>query len=128
MMTNFPPLQRLLVLLLSLLWATMGSAAALAECGDFGHSSIAANSAPSFFEDATYTPKVLQQASRGAGEFHSFSASVDAFESAGTIRTITGGDKVVRQVLEIPGSYMTPSSAGVPGRLYGWCLPVYQEP
>lgn len=85
---------------------------------DFCCSSLAAKSAPSFFEGATYTPKVLQQASRGAGEFHSFPAAVEAFESSGTVRSLTGGDKVVRQVLEIPGSYMKPSSPGVPGKLY----------
>ena len=73
--------------------------------GDFAKLGKAAKSAPSFFEGATYTPKVLQQASRGAGEFHSFPESVAAFESAGTVRAMTGGDKVVRQVLEIPGSY-----------------------
>jgi hypothetical protein len=36
-------LRWLAVLLLSLLWATMGSAAALAERGNFGQSSLAAN-------------------------------------------------------------------------------------
>ena len=66
---------------------------------------LAANTAPSFFEGATYTPKVLQQASRGAGEFHSFPEPVATFESSGSVRAMTGGDKVVRQVLEIPGSY-----------------------
>jgi len=30
---------------------------------------------------------------------------VEAFENTGTVRTITGGDKVVREALEIPGSY-----------------------
>jgi hypothetical protein len=42
-MTDFHPLRRLLVLLLSLFWATMGSAAALAERSDFDHCAIAAN-------------------------------------------------------------------------------------
>lgn len=36
-------LRWVLALMLSLLWATMGSAAALEEPGDFGHSSLAAN-------------------------------------------------------------------------------------
>jgi hypothetical protein len=44
MMTDFHPLRRLLVLLLSLFWATMGSAAALAERSDFDRCAIAANS------------------------------------------------------------------------------------
>jgi RHS repeat-associated protein len=65
----------------------------------------AVEKAPSFFEGASYTPKVLQQMQGGVGEFHSFPESVTAFESAGTVRTVTGGDNVVRQVLEIPGSY-----------------------
>jgi len=42
---------------------------------------------------------------RGAGEFHSFPESVTAFEKAGTLKSVTGGDGVVRQMLEIPGSY-----------------------
>ncbi len=65
----------------------------------------AVEGAPSFFEGASYTSKVLQQMQGGVGEFHSFPESVTAFESAGTVRTVTGGDGVVRQVLEIPGSY-----------------------
>ena len=65
----------------------------------------AAEKASSFFEGASYTPKVLQQMQGGVGEFHSFPESVTAFESAGTVRTVTGGDNVVRQVLELPGSY-----------------------
>lgn len=63
--------------------------------------------ARSFFEGTRYTPKVLQQMRGGPGEFHSFPESVTAFESAGTVRTITGGDGVARQMLEIPGSYAT---------------------
>jgi filamentous hemagglutinin len=47
---------------------------------------------------------------RGPGEFHSFPESVKAFEGAGTVRTITGGDGVARQMLEIPGSYATPGN------------------
>lgn len=42
-MTDFPPLRWLAVLLLSLLWTTMGGASALVERGDFGRSLIAAN-------------------------------------------------------------------------------------
>ena len=40
-MTDFHPLRPILVLLLSLLWATMGSATALAERGDFDLSTVA---------------------------------------------------------------------------------------
>jgi hypothetical protein len=63
--------------------------------------------ARSFFDGTRYTPKVLQQMRGGVGEFHLFPESVTAFESAGTVRTITGGDGVARQMLEIPGSYTT---------------------
>jgi filamentous hemagglutinin len=48
---------------------------------------------------------VLEQMRQKPGEFHSFPESVTAFEGAGTVRSITGGDGVVRQMLEIPGSY-----------------------
>ncbi len=41
----------------------------------------------------------------GVGEFHSFHDSVTAFENAGAVKTTTGGDGVVAQMLEIPGSY-----------------------
>ena len=34
-----------------------------------------------------------------------FAESVTAFEEAGAVKTTTGGDGVVRQMLEIPGSY-----------------------
>ena len=43
------------------------------------------------------------------GEFHSFPESVQAFESLGSVRTITGGDGVVRQVLDIPGAFRSPN-------------------
>jgi len=89
----------LLTLLISL------SGPATGANSDFWHFAIAAKTAPSFFEGASYTPKVLKQMQGKVGEFHSFPESVTAFESAGTVRSLTGGDKVVRQVLEIPGSY-----------------------
>lgn len=73
--------------------------------GAFLRSSLAAEATPSFFEGASYTPKVLKQMQGGVGEFHSFPESVTGFESAGTVRSITGGDGAIRQVLEIPGSY-----------------------
>jgi hypothetical protein len=64
----------------------------------------------SFFDGTRYTDKVLTQMSKGPGEFHSFPESVAAFEKSGTIRSVTGGDGVTRQMLEIPGSY--PSGGG----------------
>jgi hypothetical protein len=51
----------------------------------------------------------------GAGEFHSFPESVSAFENAGTVRTIVGGDGQVYQMLEIPGSYATSSGRWLDG-------------
>ena len=65
----------------------------------------AVEASPSFFEGASYTTKVLKQMQGGVGEFHSFPESVTAFENAGTVRQVTGRDGVVRQWLEIPGSY-----------------------
>lgn len=63
----------------------------------------------SFFAGTRYSPKVLQQMRRGPGEFHSFPESVTAFENDGAIRTITGGDGIARQMLEIPGAYRAKS-------------------
>lgn len=52
----------------------------MGEHSDFVCSSLAAKTAPSFFEGASYTPKVLKQMSGKVGEFHSFPESVTAFE------------------------------------------------
>jgi hypothetical protein len=51
-MTDFHPLRRLLVLLLSLFCATMGSAAALAERSDFDRCAIAAKTTATGAESA----------------------------------------------------------------------------
>ena len=61
----------------------------------------------SFFEGTRYSDKVIGQMNRGAGEAHSFPESVRSFESLGTVRSVKGGDGVVRQILEIRGSYPT---------------------
>ena len=53
--------------------------------------------------------------SQGVGEFHSFPEAVVAFEKSGTIRTVTGNDGVVREMLEIPGSYTTDKGRVVDG-------------
>jgi filamentous hemagglutinin len=42
---------------------------------------------------------------KGVEESHSFPESVTAFENTGTTSAITGGDGIVREMLEIPGSY-----------------------
>ena len=57
----------------------------------------------SFFQGTRYTDKVLGQMK--TGDFHAFPESVRAFESAGRVTNITGGDGVVRQMLRIPGGY-----------------------
>lgn len=51
----------------------------------------------------------------GVGEFHLFSDSVTAFEGEGTVQSITGGDGQAYQMLEIPGSYLTPSGTWING-------------
>ena len=56
-----------------------------------------------FFDGAKYTQKVKIQAS--SGDYHSFPQSVDGFAKHGTVSKITGKDGVVRDKLEIPGSY-----------------------
>ena len=59
--------------------------------------------AENFFDGAKYTQKVKIQAS--SGDYHSFPQSVDGFAKHGTVSKITGKDGVVRDKLEIPGSY-----------------------
>lgn len=59
--------------------------------------------AESFFNGSKYTQKVKKQAS--SGDYHSFPQSVDGFAKYGTVSKITGRDGIVRDKLEIPGSY-----------------------
>ncbi|WP_197732872.1 hypothetical protein [Paraburkholderia pallida] len=59
--------------------------------------------ADNFFDGATYTSKVRNQAA--SGDYHGFPQSADAFSGEGTVQPITGGDGVVRWKLTIPGSY-----------------------
>lgn len=70
-----------------------------------GESATARETAKSFFDGTRYSRKVLQQMEGGVGEFHSFPEAVKTFESTGITRNISGGDGVVREMLEIPGSY-----------------------
>ncbi len=58
-----------------------------------------------FFAGTTYSTKVLGQMKGGVGELHSFPESVKAFQDAGTITKILGGDGVTREMLVIPGEY-----------------------
>ena len=102
-------------------WATVNVVLVVLPYGQAGLEAVAASrlliaargaaaAESSFFQGARYSEKVLEQMRRGPGEFHSFPESVKAFEGAGTVRTITGGDGVARQMLEIPGSYATPGN------------------
>ena len=56
-----------------------------------------------FFAGTKYTDKVLGQIK--TGDLHGFPESVAAFQGAGQMTKITGGDGVVRDMLKIPGEY-----------------------
>ncbi|MGI9279051.1 MAG: hypothetical protein ACR2PX_05390, partial [Endozoicomonas sp.] len=56
-----------------------------------------------FFKGTRYTDKVKLQMTQG--DFHAFPDSVEAFQDTGVITKLTGGDGVLREKLEIPGSY-----------------------
>ena len=58
-----------------------------------------------FFEGAEYSPKVLSQMSKGAGEMHSFPEEVTAFRTDGTVKNIVGADGKNYAKLTIPGKY-----------------------
>ena len=59
--------------------------------------------ADDFFEGTKYTNKVKGQMKQG--DFHSFPESVKGFQDAGKVSKLKGGDGVVREKLELPGSY-----------------------
>ncbi|WP_207388856.1 DUF6862 domain-containing protein [Stutzerimonas kirkiae] len=61
------------------------------------------STAGDFFAGTKYTDKVLGQIK--TGDLHAFPESVKAFQEAGQITKITGGDGVVRDMLKIPGEY-----------------------
>ncbi|WP_220150906.1 hypothetical protein [Thalassospira xiamenensis] len=56
-----------------------------------------------FFTGAKYSQKVINQIK--TGDYHAFPDSVLAFQEAGHVTKITGGDGVVRDMLKIPGEY-----------------------
>lgn len=62
-----------------------------------------AEAAKDFFSGTKYTEKVLGQMKQG--DFHAFPESVKAFQESGTVKQITGGDGVAREMLSIPGGY-----------------------
>ncbi len=62
-----------------------------------------ANDSRSFFKNTRYTDKVRIQMKQN--DYHSFPESVRAFESAGTVSRIKGGDGIIRTKLSIPGAY-----------------------
>ncbi len=59
--------------------------------------------ADDFFAGTKYTDKVLGQIK--TGDLHGFPEAVTAFQRAGQVTKITGGDGVVRDMLKIPGEY-----------------------
>lgn len=62
-----------------------------------------AGAAEDFFAGTKYTDKVLGQVKQG--DLHAFPESVKAFQDAGQVSKITGGDGVARDMLKIPGEY-----------------------
>jgi hypothetical protein len=56
-----------------------------------------------FFAGTRYSPKVIDQMK--LGEFHAFPEHVTAFQDAGQVTKLTGGDGIVRDMLKIPGEY-----------------------
>ena len=66
-------------------------------------SSVSTRSKNSFFYNTRYTDKVKAQMMKG--DYHSFPESVTAYEKAGKVTKIVGGDGVTRTKLTIPGSY-----------------------
>ena len=95
---------------------TLAAVAALAPLAVLALPEFAAGlEEASFFDGASYTSKVLQQIEGGVGEFHSFPEAVTAFEDSGTVSSIVGGDGSTYEMLEIPGSYQTSGTAGIPG-------------
>jgi filamentous hemagglutinin len=59
--------------------------------------------ADDFFAGTRYTDKVSGQVK--TGDLHAFPEGVGAFQGAGQVTRITGGDGVVRDMLKIPGEY-----------------------
>jgi hypothetical protein len=84
------PLRWLIVLMMSLLWATVGSAAALAERGDLEHCGIAAKTLPTATQpNRIYSARELIRRADEPGPFHNFPESFNKqiFESGN--RTVT---------------------------------------
>ncbi len=71
--------------------------------GDLGKGAKGNSAAGDFFAGTKYTDKVLGQIK--TGDLHAFPESVKAFQEAGQVTKITGGDGVVRDMLKIPGEY-----------------------
>ena len=86
--------------------ATEIGAGAAGVTGTAGVASFAgkeAGAARDFFSGARYTDKVLGQMK--TGDYHVFSESVGAFQGAGKVTGIKGGDGATREMLTIPGGY-----------------------
>lgn len=90
-------------------------AAAASETATGEASSLVEANGQGFFSGSRYSSKVVEQMGKGAGEYHSFPESVTAFEENGSVSSITGGDGLPYQKLEIPGEYGSSSGSGGKG-------------
>jgi len=80
-----------------------GAAGVTGTAGVAGLAGREAGVARDFFAGAKYTDKVLGQMKQG--DYHAFPESVKAFQAAGQVTSIKGGDGVAREMLTIPGGY-----------------------
>jgi len=80
-----------------------GAAGVTGTAGVAGLAGREAGVARDFFSGAKYTDKVLGQMKQG--DYHAFPESVKAFQAAGQVTSIKGGDGVAREMLTIPGGY-----------------------
>lgn len=56
-----------------------------------------------FFAGTKYDPRVVKQMLES--DLHAFPEAVKAFQDAGQVTRITGGDGIIREMLKIPGEY-----------------------
>ena len=83
---------------------SMIAAASLEVAGGGGNSfNDKGTSKTNPLENIKFTDKVKAQMKQG--DYHSFPESVEGFGANGKVTKITGGDKIVRTKVEIPGSF-----------------------
>jgi len=80
-----------------------GAAGVTGTAGVAGLAGREAGAARDFFSGTKYTDKVLGQMKQG--DYHAFPESVKAFQGAGQVTGLKGGDGVAREMLSIPGGY-----------------------